>query len=42
MIEIPAARPVDSVSNTPAVARELVERPPHQRFGLSADPTASG
>ena len=42
MVEIPAARPVDGVSNLPAVARDPLELAPHQRLGLSADPTATG
>ena len=42
MVEIPAARPVDGVSNLPAVAGQPLEHPPHFRLRLGADPAARG
>ena len=42
MVEIPAARPVDGVSNLPSVADQPLEHPPHVRLGLRADPAAGG
>ena len=42
MVEIPAARPVDGVSNPPAVADQPLEHPPHLRLRFSADSTAGG
>lgn len=42
MVEIPAARPVDRVPNTPALGREALEHPPNVRLGLGAHSTARG